>query len=160
MIDTAIVVGPAVSNWMETSTYLADGPVRGLWRSSLRQDRSLTLLIYKKEDIGTPAPSLWMIVEKLWVFINSQLCQVWGWTHCYRFCLLPGDMMDPTIYLQLRFISILSGPLLHLFPLLELLLQHSLFRIQFMSPVNNGNISLSLTVRPTPRLCFSFYRRI
>ena len=64
-----------------------------------------------------------------------------------------------TIYLRLRFISILGGPLQHLFPLLDMVWEHLLFRIQFMSSVNNGNISVSLTVRPTQWPCYSFYRR-
>ena len=79
---------------------------------------------------------------------------------CCRLCLLPGDGIDP-LYLQLRFISsVVSGPLLHLFPLLDGVWEHPLLNILFMSRVNNGNISLSLTVRPTLRLSFSFYRRI
>ena len=135
------------------------GVMTVVWRSSLRQDRSLTLLIYKKGDLFTPAPSLWIIMEKLWVLIKSNFFKSSSKFYCCRLCLLPGELVEP-LYLQLRFISILSGPLLHLFPLLDMLWQHPPFRIQFMSPVNNGNNSLSLTVRPTQWPCFSFYRRL
>ena len=105
----------------------------------------------------TPAPSLWIIMEKLWVLMKVNSFKLSSKYYCCRLCLLPGDIKDPALFPQLRFISsVVSGPLQKLSPLLDRVWEHLLFRIQFLSPVDNWNISL---LRPTQWPFFSFYRR-